>query len=120
MQFQTPYKRLAARIDEDLDYKTSLVERAGYVPANRLISSMIEAGRMLNRYRSEQYDFPSDVDVDESFSDPTRTQGYDPAEGTQALLDLQQRVLNNAPGKKEEKEPVKVEESSTDKVQIQE
>ena len=48
MQFQTPYKRLAARIDEDLDYKTSLVERAGYVPANRLISSMIEAGRMLN------------------------------------------------------------------------
>lgn len=64
----------------------SKVEKVGYVPANRLIESMIAAGQRLQQYRADAYDFPADTDVDESFSDPTRKIGYDLAEGTQDLL----------------------------------
>ena len=42
---------------------------------------MIMAGQRLRSYRAEQFDFP-DGEIDESFSDPTRSGNFDLADGT--------------------------------------
>jgi len=60
----------------------TLTESAGYLPSKVQIENLIQAGRRLMQWRKEQYDFPEDSDVDESFEDPTRRSGYDLADAS--------------------------------------
>lgn len=86
MIFNTPYERRPS-VGES-NFGQSMTEKAGYVPANKLIESMIFAGQRLNEYRASQYDFP-DGEIDEDFSDPTRNPGFDLADATKISQDLE-------------------------------
>lgn len=65
---------------EKLSQKSE-VETAGYMTAQQRIENMMLAGRKLVQYRREQFDFP-DGQIDESFTDPTRSKNFDFADGT--------------------------------------
>lgn len=67
----------------------TLVETAGYVPADIRIREFIEAGIRLGEYRKEAYDFGADEEVDFSAMDPLRIPGVDPAEVTQLRYQLE-------------------------------
>lgn len=86
MIFNTPYERRPS-IGES-NSGQSMTEKAGYVPANKLIESMIFAGQRLNEYRASQYDFP-DGTIDEDFSDPTRNPSFDLADATRISQELE-------------------------------
>lgn len=62
------------------------VDRLGYVSAQKRIENMIIAGQRLIQARREEFDFPPDVEIDESFIDPTRSLNFDPADATQLSL----------------------------------
>lgn len=61
----------------------SLVEKAGYVSAQKRIENLILAGHRLQEYRKSQFDFESEQELDEDFSDPTRAKNFDLADGFQ-------------------------------------
>ena len=103
MIFSTPYSR--PKSQGEVFTGKSMTEKAGYVPANQLIESMILAGRRLNEYRASQYDFP-DGKVDDNFTDPTRVQGFDLADATI----IQQKLKTEIPDKIQElKEKARLE-----------
>lgn len=89
MQFQTAYNKQHA-IPEYNSGKT-IVERAGYVSAQKRIESLILAGQRLIESRQAQYDFDYDS-VDEDFEDPTRSPGYDMADAFQDKIAVQERL----------------------------
>ena len=68
-----------------------LIEKAGYISAEKRITNLMLAGQRLVESRKAQYDFP-DGKIDETFSDPTRRKGYDPADATQDQLQIINRV----------------------------
>jgi len=57
-------------------------ESAGYIPPKTQIENLIMAGKRLQDWRKEMYDFPDSKDIDESFEDPTRGPGYDLADAS--------------------------------------
>ena len=75
MQFQTKYNHLKSPGEVNLG--KNLVERAGYIPAQARIENMILAGQRLVEHRKEMYDFSDGNDIDETYSDPTRSKNYD-------------------------------------------
>jgi len=80
VQLYTQHRRPPKR-PEKMDPLT-LTESAGYLPSKVQIENLIQAGKRLVQWRKEQYDFPEDQDVDESFEDPTRRPGYDLADAS--------------------------------------
>lgn len=84
--FNIPYKGALGK-KEELSSKT-VVETAGYVSAERRIMSLIRAGQQLDSFRKEQFDFADGQEIDENFYDPTREPGYDLADASMALNDL--------------------------------
>lgn len=68
-----------------------LIEKAGYIPAQRRIENLILAGQRLSDFRKEQFDFHEQKDIDEDFYDPTRKKSLDLAEAFQ----MEQNVLNS-------------------------
>lgn len=74
----------------------SLVEPAGYVPADIQIRGMIEAGMRLGEARKEMFDYEGDVDVNLDLGqigyDPTRSPGLDPADVSIAAQGLERRL----------------------------
>ena len=75
MQFQTKYTH--EKSPGEINLGKNIVERAGYIPAQARIENMILAGQRLVEHRKEMYDFSDGKDIDESFSDPTRSKNYD-------------------------------------------
>jgi len=75
MQFQTKYTH--EKSPGEVNQGKNLVEKAGYIPAQARIENMILAGQRLIEYRKEMYDFSDGNDIDETFSDPTRSKNYD-------------------------------------------
>lgn len=76
----------------------SIVETAGYLPADVQISTMIDAGRRLGEARKEMYDYFDggeegfdDVDVP-----PDRIPGADIADASQLAMALKTRFANQA------------------------
>lgn len=69
-----------------------LVETAGYVSAEKRISNLMLAGQRLADYRKGLYDFDHNQELDESFSDPTRSKNYDLADAFQDELSLHERL----------------------------
>lgn len=90
MLFQTKYTHQKSPGEVNLGKK--LVERAGYIPAQARIENMILAGQRLIEHRKEMYDFSDGNDIDETFSDPTRSKNYDM---TDAFI-MSQVIKNNA------------------------
>lgn len=75
MQFQTKYTH--EKSPGEVNQGSNLVEKAGYIPAQARIENMILAGQRLVEHRKEMYDFNDGNDIDETFSDPTRSKNYD-------------------------------------------
>jgi len=78
----------------------SATESAGYIPPKKQIENLINAGKRLLEWRKEQYDFPEDDNVDESFEDPTRRSGYDLADASRDAADVAKRLRAQAAANK--------------------
>ena len=76
---------------EEIDSK-SITEQSGYIPPERQIQDMMNAGRRLQEYRMSQYDFASPDDIDESLSDPTRSANFDLADATQMAMSADEGI----------------------------
>jgi len=89
MQFQTKYTH--EKSPGEINLGKNLVEKAGYIPAQARIENMILAGQRLVEHRKEMYDFSDGEDIDESFTDPTRSKNFDMAD---AFI-MSENVRNN-------------------------
>lgn len=78
MKFNTPYERVKQQPESNNGER--MVEIAGYIPANKRIENIINAGQRLMNSRSEQYDFPDGKD--DGSIDPTRRLDFDMAEAS--------------------------------------
>lgn len=86
MMFSRPYNPDRYRTPPEINNGETLVETAGYIPAQKKIENMILAGQRLVDYRkSQNYDF-ADGKIDEDFMDPTRSPNFDLADATQMQL----------------------------------
>jgi len=93
--FRTPYneeefRKVFPKKYEKVD-NTKLVEIAGYIPAKQRIENIMLAGKRLAEARSELYDFKPGEEIDENFSDPTRSPNFDMADASQINLALEQK-----------------------------
>jgi len=76
--------------DEDL------VETSGYIPAKIQIENLIMAGRRLDVYREEMYDYPDGLsDDDNPILDPTRKGNYDLVDAQNDMENLKKRIKKN-------------------------
>ena len=89
MRFNTQYDRV--RQPAESNSGITLVERAGYIPAQQRIENLMLAGQRLVQARKELYDFP-DGKIDLNFTDPTRSKNYDLADGFQDGLKVEARL----------------------------
>ena len=89
MRFNTQYDRV--RQPAESNSGITLVERAGYIPAQQRIENLMLAGQRLVQARKEMYDFP-DGKIDLNFNDPTRRKNYDLADGFQDGLKVEARL----------------------------
>jgi len=68
------------------------VEKAGYIPAKKIIEQMVMAGMRLKAFREDNYDLgPEDDDEDLAIGDPTRSPGFDMADASQIAMELNRR-----------------------------
>lgn len=74
----------------------TITESRGYIPPHVQVENLLQAGRRLVEFRKEQYDFPPGEKPDESFEDPTRRPGYDLADASRDLLDVDARLRASA------------------------
>lgn len=63
--------------DNDYNYGDDIVDSSGYLSPEQRIKNLILSGQNLVASRKEQYDFDADEEVDETFTDPTRSGNYD-------------------------------------------
>lgn len=92
MQFQTQYTHKSSP-PENNSGKT-LVERAGYISAQKRIENMILAGQRLVDYRKSQFDFEGDK-IDFDFDDPTRNPNFDMADASQLKYQAEANLAAN-------------------------
>lgn len=80
--------------DKDVGGGISKTEMTGYIPLDKFIGQIIEAGHRLIEKRTAEnyYHFPQGEEVDLSFNDPTQSKGYDPADAFQDNLAAQSRI----------------------------
>ena len=90
MQFQTRYNRVDR--PGEINPGPVLVERAGYIPAKIQIENLILAGKRLQEYRAEMYDFTDLSKIDLNFHDPTRSKNFDIADAFQLKRALEARL----------------------------
>ena len=90
VQFRTAYDRPPVKLEINKDEK--LVETAGYIPAQKRIENMINAGQRLVDYRKSQYDFDDEKSIDPDFRDPGRSLNFDMADATQLQLSTAERL----------------------------
>jgi len=67
-----------------------VVEIGSYIPAKQQIESFIQSGKNLQAARQGRYDFEGEVDED--FTDPTRSPGFDMADASQLLLQAEANI----------------------------
>ena len=86
-----------------------LVETAGYIPADRKIESMIDAGRRLLDFRAG-YEFQDGEEIPDDYLDPTRDPGFDLADASSlqasTLQKMASKAVNRAPSEPENVPPV--------------
>ena len=89
MEFQTPYTK--RKKDLDAGGGPIIVELTAYIPVQRRIKEMMDAGKRLVEHRTAEayYHYSTGEDPDLDFWDPTLEKGYDPADATQDLYATQ-------------------------------
>lgn len=110
-QFKTDFKRTPPEKNSG----KSIVESAGYIPAQKRIENMILAGQRLVDSRKEQYDF--DGEVDEDYTDPSRSPNFDMADASmmQNAIELtRQRKVVEKQSQPNQELPDKVLETNID------
>lgn len=90
MNFATHYK--PNRCSPEINSGEIMVEKAGYIPAQKLIENLINAGQRLKEFRSEQFDFPDEKSIDHTFMDPTRIKNFDMADASQMSYKTEQNI----------------------------
>ena len=70
----------------------SITEQSGYIDPKRQIEDMIMAGRRLDEARKNQFDFPSEDEIDEDAYDPTRAGSFDLADASQMQFEAANRI----------------------------
>lgn len=92
MEFQTPYNRTKKQLDPGGG--PIIVELAGYIPVQRRIKEMMDAGRRLVEHRTAEayYHYSTGQDPDLDFWDPTLEKGYDAADATQDAMAVKARL----------------------------
>lgn len=88
MKFETHYSRTPA--PPEINTGEKLVETAGYMTAQQRIEAIMNAGKRLESWRKEQFDF--DDKIDENFYDPTRSKNYDLADAFQDGLSVHAKL----------------------------
>ena len=92
MQFQTQYTHKSS--PPEINSGKSLVERAGYISAQKRIENMILAGQRLVDYRKSQFDFEGDK-IDFDFDDPTRNPNFDMDDASQLKLQAEANLAES-------------------------
>jgi len=100
-KFKTQYNATPAKPEPPTGI--GKVEKAGYMPAKKIIEQMVMAGMRLKAYREDSYDLgPEDEDDGESI-DPTRSPGFDLADASQIAMELNRRKREASRSKEAEK-----------------
>lgn len=88
----------------------TLVERDGYLSAQKRITNMILAGQRLKDFRTaqERYDFP-DGKIDEDAWDPTRSKNFDLADASQMQYDVRGRLIASQTAREAQEEAIKAD-----------
>ena len=111
MQFQTQYTHKSS--PPEINSGKTLVERAGYISAQKRIENMILAGQRLVDYRKSQFDFEGDK-IDFDFDDPTRNPNFDMADASQLKYQAEANLAESrARAKKAELDKEAVKASQT-------
>jgi hypothetical protein len=84
MEFRTWY-RGDFTCPEVNDGKTK-VEKAGYIPAEEQIRSLMRAGARLQDYRRHAYEFPDGQEVPDGYFDPTREPNFDRVDADKLIV----------------------------------
>jgi len=74
----------------------TITESAGYIPPKKQIENLINAGKRLQAWRKEMYDFPDSENVDDAFEDPTRGPGFDLADASREASAVNARLRSQA------------------------
>ena len=94
----------------------SLVETAGYIPAQVRIENLINAGQRLQESRANEYDLQDGIESDDFVPDPTRQRNYDLADATQDLADANERIKSRKVSTKVDTKTVKEPEKIRTKI----
>lgn len=76
----------------------SRVDKAGYVPAIKRIQALVSAGYKLRLARIQDYDFPTEQEIDYTFEDLSRRPGFDAAEASQIMNHLKEKLKDKQKG----------------------
>lgn len=88
MKFNTCYDRV--RFSPEVDSGELLVETAGYMPADKLISRLISAGVRLADARKGEYGTDGLADGEEPSVDPTADANFDLSDASAIAMQLQE------------------------------
>lgn len=91
-----------------------IVDDIGYVPADVKIRDMINAGIRLRQSRREDFDVEGDITDDQfnEIGDITRSPGFDMADASQAILNLNNKIGKRKVSTDKEVKEVKKEEET--------
>jgi len=109
MQFQTQYTHKSS--PPETNSGKTLVERAGYISAQKRIENMILAGQRLVDYRKSQFDFEGDK-IDFDFNDPTRNPNFDMADASQLKYQAEANLAARAKKAELDKEALKASQTA--------
>jgi len=90
MKFKTQYNAVPDT-PQSFEGAVSKTEKAGYLPAKKIIEQMIMAGMRLKSFREDNYDLGPEDEDDGEYIDVTRTPGFDLADASQISMDLNRR-----------------------------
>lgn len=101
IQFYTQFDRPVGLSNEPVGGE-KVVERAGYMSAEKQIKSMLQAGVRLQTYRNEMFDtVDPKVDPGSLSVDPMRSKAFDLADASQTALAIAGRRIIRRPVKKQ-------------------
>lgn len=112
MEFYTQWNR-PEKVNYEVNSGEVLVEKAGYISAQRRIENIMAAGMRLVASRKEQYDFENEVDLD--YVDITRSKNID-----QVDIDLAAQYLDEKAKKAAEDIKSKAKQKDVQKKDIDE
>jgi len=92
-----------------------MIEKIGYIPAQKRIENLLLAGQRLKDFRDSQFDFPDEKSIDHDFFDPTRAKNFDLADASQMQYDITGRLNRSQTSPKA---PEELQTVSTDKDEV--